>query len=245
MIYVKTRNDMVYEHGKNKNIIEYETPIYKNLELLEIENEEEEAESELLEIDHILKCFCNVPQEVVNNIISQSSLYKNVYLNREKKTKEEIEIIPAQLDEEENIIVEEQQILKTIEFWDYTVIFDTPKISLEDLKQIKNQELTEKCSEVIEGGFVSQNGRKYGTDLKHDQINFIQQMQLILDGDASDILWKNELTGEAELHTVQEFREVLMEFKDFKLLNQTKLWNLRQQLSIAQTEEELNLIVWE
>lgn len=128
---------------------------------------------------------------------------------------------------------------------------------LENYKILKDQSVSKHCSNFIEKGF-EYNGRFYGYDSIHDQANFSAQTNLILlmkiqlqngeitqeQYDAEVIYWKNEYTGMPEPHTIEEFMAVLEALKQHKMLNQSKLWNLRQQIYSATDIQTVREIEW-
>ena len=143
MIYVKTKDDLVYEYGDNKSTPEYETPVYIDSELGEPVT------------DYTLRCYCDIPKDTLAEIKAQILIYENVYLTRVLSTKDEIINVPAVLDEEGNVVTESYEITTTVEFWAYTVTFDTLKPTIEveptiqDVINEQNKMLFSVADEII------------------------------------------------------------------------------------------------
>lgn len=119
-------------------------------------------------------------------------------------------------------------------------------ISIEELKQYKILQLKELCSNTIYQGFTSSvNGYIFGFS-EHDQANMAQQTLLIVASNGnytSPIQWKTKNNGVVNL-TVDEFNIIINEAASHKLTQQNKYWDLEQQVLLAETLEDVDVIVW-
>ncbi|WP_107950980.1 hypothetical protein [Lysinibacillus parviboronicapiens] len=116
--------------------------------------------------------------------------------------------------------------------------------SLNEQKVDKINELKIDCQTAIFQGFtVEMNGESFYFGFNElDQMNFTQQLILIVSGDQSKISWKTNKG--VKVFTTSDFMNVIDAGKNHKLLQQSKYWSLEQQVVNAKTIIEVDAIVW-
>lgn len=127
----------------------------------------------------------------------------------------------------------------------YEELLQNESTTLEELKQARINLLKDECSEAIYEGFTSSLGYEFGFQ-PHDQINFTQQMLLIVADKNSEITiiqWKTKNQGIVKL-TKEEFLQIVEEAKQHKLNQQQKYWMKEELVLVAQSKEEIQLITW-
>jgi hypothetical protein len=137
----------------------------------------------------------------------------------------------------------EQRVKTPLEIYNET---DKTQITLDELKQLRINLLKEECSQAIYNGFLSESTGYYFGFNQLDQINFTQQMLLIVadtNNEITTIQWKTKNAGVVTL-TKEQFLQVAEEAKQHKLTQQQKYWNLEQQILAATTKEEIENITW-
>lgn len=128
------------------------------------------------------------------------------------------------------------------DYYDYIVNRD---FNLNEIKEAKINLLKDECSQAIYDGFISEStGYSFGFN-QLDQINFTQQMLLIVSdtNNITTIQWKTKNQGVVEL-TKEQFIQVVEEAKQHKLNQQQKYWNLEQQVLNATDKDTVKSIVW-
>jgi hypothetical protein len=115
---------------------------------------------------------------------------------------------------------------------------------LQKKKEDKIQELNNQCSQAILSGFVSATtGYQYGFSYE-DQLNWTQQMLLIISDDTIQTVdWKTDAVGIVP-HARDQFLAVCNEGGAHKRGCIEKFWSLRNQVVTATTIAELNHIYW-
>lgn len=120
-------------------------------------------------------------------------------------------------------------------------------ISIDDIeivRTMKIEQLKEACTNAIYEGFLSTSlGYVFGFN-EVDQANFSQQYLLVISGDnpGGNIKWKSK-SGVVTLTEIQ-FRTLIKESKEHKLVNQFKYWTLENQVLQAKTNKEIDNIKW-
>lgn len=123
----------------------------------------------------------------------------------------------------------------------YEELLSKEETSLFDLQQAKINELKDACTNAIYDGFVS-GAYSYGFNA-HDQVNFTQQLLVIVAGDTSPISWKTKDDGVVDL-TAAEFQQVINDAKAHKLLMQEKFWVLELEVLGAESKEAVDAVKW-
>ncbi|OPH61708.1 hypothetical protein BC351_00250 [Paenibacillus ferrarius] len=114
-----------------------------------------------------------------------------------------------------------------------------------DLKQRKINELNSACNAAILAGFRSDalgssNSYEFGTD---DQINLGGMLNAITAGLVTEpIIWK--ASGSPHPHTFNQFKQVFGDGLTHKNNNIAKYWTLKEQVTVAETNEDVNAIQW-
>lgn len=128
----------------------------------------------------------------------------------------------------------------------YEELFQNESTTLEELKQARINLLKDECSQAIYDGFISEStGYEFGFN-PHDQINFTQQMLLIVadtNNEITTIQWKTKNHGVVEL-SKEEFLQVIEEAKQHKLNQQYKYWIKEELILIAENKDEIESIQW-
>lgn len=127
---------------------------------------------------------------------------------------------------------------KTLEF-----NFD-PILDIEQCKKMKIEELQKRCQEDIEGGFISQlNNHHYRTN-GDDQLNLLGKFnQLMNDSTITTVMWKTEDEGYIE-HDRDTWLQIYNEALAAKETKLFKYDQLKKQVNVAMTKEEVEAIVW-
>lgn len=117
--------------------------------------------------------------------------------------------------------------------------------TLNEVKNNKINELKAACQQAIFEGFtVTLNSESFSFGFNElDQMNFTQQLILIVSGDASDVKWKTQNAG-VQTFSINEFMQVIEAGKNHKLAQQTKYWQLEQQVINAASVEEVEAVNW-
>ncbi|MCM3413510.1 hypothetical protein [Metabacillus litoralis] len=116
--------------------------------------------------------------------------------------------------------------------------------SLQQYKAYKISELSVKCQEDIYNGFTSKlNFHTYRTN-NDDQLNFLGKFnQLSSNGAITSVMWKTEDVGYFE-HTRDEWLTIYGEALTAKEQKLFKYDQLKQQVEVCTTKEEVEAIVW-
>lgn len=127
-------------------------------------------------------------------------------------------------------------------------IFIEATINIEDIKANKLAEFDASCQATIQKGFSSSaTGTEhfYRFNKEEDQLNFNQQLSMIQEfpEDYPTIYWKTEDAGVLP-HTQDQFKLVVKDASIHKNNNIQKYWNLKNQILIATSIEEVQAIVW-
>lgn len=113
---------------------------------------------------------------------------------------------------------------------------------LEKLKSARLEKLKEEYSEAASKGFTS-NGNQFSFN-EQDQANFTQQLVLIVAGQTTDVQWKTQNAG-VQIFTTVEFQEIISDAADHKLVQQNKYWDREVLILAAETNEEVDSVIWE
>lgn len=120
-----------------------------------------------------------------------------------------------------------------------------PSVDFSTLQQKKIEELDQACESAIMTGFQSKTTGYFYRFNRDDQLNFTQQMLLMIANPSNtEVVWKTEDAGPI-LHSKDEFLSVVSEAETHKRGCMQRYWELKSQAQSATTEEELNLITWE
>lgn len=111
-------------------------------------------------------------------------------------------------------------------------------------KDLRIEELKDKCGETIATGFVSSNGHNYRTN-GDDRENMLgQAVELILDSTIATVTWKTEDIGYID-HTRDDWlKKVFLEALAFKKTTLFKYNTLKTQVISSTTDAEVLAVVW-
>lgn len=116
--------------------------------------------------------------------------------------------------------------------------------SLDVIKEQKIAELNELCEQTILAGFTSQTTGHFYRFNEYDQMNFTQQMLLLLaDPGITEVAWKTEDAG-VITHTRENFLAVTREAEVHKRGLMERYWALKAQVLAATTKEEVDAVNW-
>lgn len=111
-------------------------------------------------------------------------------------------------------------------------------------KEIKSIHFKRTCESEILKGFVASNGHFYRTN-RDDQTNLMGQKDLLSENPSIEtVMWKTEDVGYIE-HTKEEWIKI---YNEAFLHKQTQLFkydNLKKQVLLCATHEELDIINWD
>lgn len=127
----------------------------------------------------------------------------------------------------------------------YDELLQNETTTLEELKQARINLLKDECSQAIYDGFSSSLGYDFGFN-PHDQVNFTQQMLLIVadtNNEITTIQWKTKNQGVVDF-TKEEFLQIVEEAKQHKLNMQQRYWMKEELILISHTKEEIQSITW-
>lgn len=116
-------------------------------------------------------------------------------------------------------------------------------VPLDKLKANKLQEISLACETAIVSGFESDalgTPHTYQSD-RDDQLNLIGMVTANIDDYFKCF---DGTTWSYKLHTAAQLHQVLIDGKNIKLLHLQKFNTLKGQIEIAQSEAEINSIVW-
>lgn len=114
-------------------------------------------------------------------------------------------------------------------------------LSLDELKTLRILKLKEECSNSIYKGFTS-GVNTFGFN-ETDQVNFTQQLLVVVSGQSSDIQWKSKNNGVVTL-SVNEFKQVIVDAEFHKRVQQQKYWSIEKDILDATDKESVKSIVW-
>jgi len=128
-----------------------------------------------------------------------------------------------------------------------TIVWDIDPIDggLEEVKQLKIDQLNDMCNQTISAGFTSDAlGSANTYDFKNDdQINLGGMLNAITAGLVTgSIVWK--ASGVPQSHTVDQFKQVFADGLQHKNNNIGKYWTLKAQLLAVTNVEDVKAIVW-
>lgn len=121
-------------------------------------------------------------------------------------------------------------------------ILSKDEAPIEEFKKARIAKLKEECSNEIYEGFTS-GENEFGFN-EQDQVNFTQQLLLIVSGQTSDIQWKTKNAG-VQTFTPVEFQEIIADAAAHKLVQQNKYWEKEILILAAETNEEVDSVIWE
>lgn len=117
-------------------------------------------------------------------------------------------------------------------------------MDLEELKQAKITQLDDLCEKEILAGFTSQTTGHFFRFSQYDQMNFTQQMLIMLaDTNVSEVTWKTENAGVVTI-TRNDFLEVVREAEQHKRGLLERFWTLKAQVQAATTFEQIDAVDW-
>jgi Domain of unknown function (DUF4376) len=134
---------------------------------------------------------------------------------------------------------------------------DLNTATIEEVRQLKIEQLKYLCTHAIYHGFSSVNGYEFGFNA-HDQSNFEKMTakinlwkHLLAEGKLTQadydskfpIKWKTKNNGIVEL-TEDEYIQVTDDAEAHLLAQQIKYWQLEAQVLAATTKEEIDAINW-
>lgn len=112
-------------------------------------------------------------------------------------------------------------------------------------KERKIEELDRACEAAILTGFRSETTCHFYRFNRDDQINFTQQMILMMaNPDHTEVLWKTEDAGPV-LHSKEQFLSVVAEAEAHKRGCMQRFWELKSIVLAAETDEEWIGVSWE
>ena len=112
-------------------------------------------------------------------------------------------------------------------------------------KKEKVEQLNMLCEQSILAGFHSETTGHFYAFGERDQLNFTQQMILMMNRpDIQEVLWKAEDAGPIQ-HSREEFLAVVAEAEAHKRSKMQRYWELKAQVQAAKTNEEIDAITWE
>lgn len=169
-----------------------------------------------------------------NSIMFYNPLTKSIFYEYIDAPKNKEQLL------EEKIELLQERSLTAIEKYNLLEIDNT---DLEDLRVAKLNSLKENCIQAIYNGFHSNSvNHEFGfNDL--DQVNFTQQMLMVVAGDTKEIQWKTKDAGVVTL-TVEQFKTVVQEAAAHKLVQQQKYWQIEQQVINANSKEQITTLNW-
>jgi hypothetical protein len=119
------------------------------------------------------------------------------------------------------------------------------RTTLSFLQKEKIEQLNTLCEQLILAGFRSKTTGHFYAFGERDQLNFTQQMILMVSrSDIQDVVWKTEDAGPV-LHSRDEFLAVVAEAEVHKRSKMQRYWELKAQVQAAKTNEEIEAITWE
>lgn len=120
----------------------------------------------------------------------------------------------------------------------------TTDVSLAELQGAKIDQLNETCEKAILAGFTSDATKHSYTFSQYDQLNFTQQMLLIIsDATITSVEWKTADAGTVTL-TREEFLEVCKEAEAHKRSKLVAYWNCKSQVLATTTKDQVDAIAW-
>ncbi|UFJ40091.1 hypothetical protein LOK74_18945 [Brevibacillus humidisoli] len=115
---------------------------------------------------------------------------------------------------------------------------------LEEWKEAKIAQLDGMAERDILSGFTSQTTGHFYRFNQLDQMNFTQQMLLLVaDQSIAEVSWKTEDAG-VVVHTREQFLAVTNEAEQHKRSLMERYWTLKAQAQDATTKEEVDTINW-
>lgn len=148
------------------------------------------------------------------------------------------EYVERPLSREEEQVIFQQKLKNADELYKEVVVSNK---TVEELKQLKINQLKYLCSESIYIGFTS-GENEFGYNA-NDQSNFTKRLATIAVGAPGPFQWKSINNGVVEL-TKEEFIQVVTDAETHQLEQQQKFWVLEQEVLEAETKEEVDSVNW-